>query len=977
MSIQFAILGPTELRVDDQVIPLGTAKVRALLAVLLYHAGEHVRAETIMELLWPQRGSETARRLLYAPVSRVRAVLRTAGLPHALVRGVNTGTYRLDVDRNTVDYYRFRLLVAEARQATSQQQLERAVTALTTAINLWRGEPLPELRGAQAEHLRRDLQTRQLDAQKLLAGGELALGRHDNAFTRLEQLIPAHPLDERLASLWATALHAVGRSPDARQFVTAFRHHYRRRMRTEPVLDIRPAPPTPPTPTREPPPVLLPPAAAPSRQLPHDVRDFTGRDDLISTLDIAVAGGTNIIVVTGMPGVGKTTLAVHWAHRKRQSFPDGQLYLNAEAHGPVPPLQPEDALTRLLVALGVPAKRVPANLEEQRSLYQQLTIERRLLIILDNILDSRQARQLIPASLTCLTIITSRTRLIGLNIREAVHTITVPPLTEPQRHQLLHRILASQREDIPSESLTKIARLSGGIPLALRIIGEQIAVRPLAPIHELADDLAAHLLDYEGDETGETTLRTIFAWSTNHLPARAALVFARLGLFPGPTISTPAAAALAGIDIREAEADLRTLTRTHLVEHDVGGRFRMHDLLRLYAADLVKTKETPERRHHALRRLLDWYLLSAANAARLIDPTNAPVPDLPRPEQTAITLTTLTGQIEAIRWCEIERVNLAPLVQLAKAEGYYRHAWQIPGATHGAFGRYGSQTDVLQSLQVAVDAARIDGHDEGLLGSLNNLGTTQLDAHDYQRAHDAFSQALQLAEQINHVPAQLLCGHNVAVARMRSGEVTAAIPILEQVLALSRTNEIPLGEGSALHNLGDAYRALKQHTQAEWFYHAAIAIWDKIDAPRWRSRDIVRLAKLDLETGSPQQALERCRLALDLYGPTIDDSTRCDAHITAADAQRQLRHYEDALMDAVAAREVAAGRHDRLRVAHAQAVTADTLVAMGDTENAEKQIRVALHELPDGSSAAIQSLRARLLAARAELLHGQSRRLAG
>ncbi|WP_326557137.1 AfsR/SARP family transcriptional regulator [Micromonospora sp. NBC_01796] len=953
MRVEFSILGPTELRVDDRIVPLGPAKQRGLLALLLYRAGNPVRTDSVVELLWPGRPVDPCRPLLYSLASRLRAILRGAGLPEALVRVASTGAYRLDVDRNTVDYHRFLHLAAEARLAASRQRYDRSTALLATAVSLWRDDPLADLRGAQAEHLRRDMQGKLLDAYKLLAEHELHMGHHHTVLTRLEPLMRENEFDERLASLWAAALHASGRTHDTRAFITTFRQSYRRKMRADPVLDhenIQDVVTQTTTTSGD--------ANLPQRrknittvwvpqQLPNDVSDFTGHAQLLADLDKFASDDATakVIVLTGMPGVGKTTLATHWGQRRREWFPDGQLYLNAEAHGPVPPVRPENALSSFLSALGVPAERIPVEHEQRRTLYLQLVAGRRVLVVLDNVLDSNQARQLLPRSDTCLTIITSRNRLKGLTIREGIRSLTVPPLPEPERRHLLSNIFGPERVDVQPQALNKLGNLSGGLPLALRVIGEHVVSRPHTRIDDLAHELTSRLLDCEGDETDDATLRTVFGWSVNALTPAAALLFLRLGVFPGTTISAGAAAALLKVDHPHAEAALNTLARAHLVNHDTLGRYRMHDLLRLYATDRSIEDETLEQRRAAIHRILDWYLLTANNAIKLLEPERPPVPDLPDPTTVTVTPEQFASDTDAMRWSELERTNLHAAVRAAATAGFHRHAWQIPGVTHEIFDRYGPQNDVLDALHVAVEAAAADGHDVGRIGTFINLGATYFATHDYRRAADAFEDALRLAQSIELIDAQVICMHNLADVHIRTGATTEAIPILEQVLTTCRNSDNPTGEAFTLHSLGDAHRQLKQYRQAEQCYQAALPVWDRIGSPRWRSRDLVRLAELKLETGHPQQALTWCRAALDLHPRVTGDAIHCDALITAADARRQLDRYDEAMADATAAINISANIADALRNARAVAVLADTLADTGDTSAAEARCREALQTL--------------------------------
>ncbi|GAB3816768.1 tetratricopeptide repeat protein [Micromonospora zhanjiangensis] len=955
--MEFMILGPTKLTVEGRSIPLGTAKQRGLLAVLLYHADNPVRVETIVEFLWQDSAVDARRPLLYTLASRLRAALRAVDLQDALVRVPGTGAYRLTVDPDLVDYHRFLRLTAEARQAVDRDQHDRCVALLTRANELWRGEPLADLRGARCEHLRRDMRERQFGAAKMLAESELVTGQHDRVLARLEPLLIENRLDEGLARLWITALHAAGRTSEARDFLGAYRRRYRRTMRTDPVLDIADLLPTASARNQ----LAAVDAAVPvPRQLPNDVPDYTGHSGLLDELDaLAVGEGTpKVVVLTGMPGVGKTTLAGHWGHRRQGWFPDGQLYLNAEAYGPVPPVGGQEALHRFLVDLGVPADRVPADTHRRVDLYHRLMDGRRMLVVLDNVVDSDQAQQLLPRSDTSLTVVISRNRLRGLSVRHGIRSLTVAPLSPLERHHMLGRIIGPGRTDTEPAALETLARLSGGLPLALRVIGEHVVSRPQARLGDLAEELTCRLLDIEGDDTDEMTLRTVFAWSVNALAPMPTRLFLGLGLFPGGTIGTEAAAAMLAVDVAGAERALDRLARAHLVNHDTVRRYRMHDLLRRYAADRARAEEPAEQRHAALHRLLDWYLLTAVNAVTVLEPNRAPVPDLPEPR--AVTPMTFTSDGAALRWCETERTNVLALVRSAAVEGFHRHAWQTVGTVHEIFDRSGRQEDMREMLRIALDAATADGHDPGRVGTLVNLGASYFTTHDYDRAGGLFAEALRLAEENGFAELRTACRHNLASVHLRTGATTTAIETFQEVLTDCRAAGYAIGEAYTLYHLGDAHRQLGRYRQARLLYQQALAIWDRIGSLRGRSLNHVRLAELSLDTGQPQVALDLGRVALELHDRVTDDTIRCDALTVSAEAEIRLGRHRDALADATLARVIGDELTDPLRQARALAVLAEALRAVGDHDNALSRSREALDLLDDTDDPQRQAIRDRI-----------------
>jgi tetratricopeptide (TPR) repeat protein/DNA-binding SARP family transcriptional activator len=954
--MEFIILGPTALHVNGQPVPLGAAKQRGMLAVLLFHAGVPVRIDTIVEQLWDSPGPGDPRVHLYALASRIRAVLNRVGLPDSLVRVHSIGAYRLDVPPNLVDYHRFRRLVAEAREAGKHRHHDTSVALLTKAVGMWRDEPLADLRGWRSEHMRQRMKDALLDAHRLLADSQLQLGQHQAVLARLEPLMHTYDMDEALARSWIAALCAAGRDDEARTFFVAFRRRFRMEMQAEPVIELPRAADRHRS-ARAGPAARRPPGRGPRGvskgpwQLPNDINDFTGHEELLAELDLLTSpdnAGTKVVVVDGMPGAGKTTLAVHWAHQRRYRFPDGQLYLNASAYGPVPPVQPDEALSRFLRALDVPVDRIPITAEQRWERLNRLLAGRRMVIVLDNVRDSNQARPLIPTSAGCVTLITSRNRLTGLTVRDGVRCVTVSALPDHESLTLLRQIVGAARADAEPEALEALVRLSGGLPLALRIIGEHVAERPRATIADLVHELTAHLLDSDGEDDENANLRTVFAWSYNALRPDAARLFRILGMHPGSSASTEAAAAMLGTDPSHAEHVLNTLAKAHLVNHDTARRYRFHDLLRLYASQRAHREETVEERDNAMRRLLDWYVLTAANAFAVLAPQCPPVPDLPEPD--GVEPLAFDGDAEAMKWCEAERGNLVAVARWAARNGFYRHGWQIPGAVYEIFERYGRPDDILELNELGVASAEKDGHPEGRIGLWNNLGTTYLALHNYPGAAASFEAGLRLAREIGHVEGERANTHNLAWVHLKVGEVSTAVELYSRALDMCRTASNPPAEAAILHRLGDAHRSMKRYDEAVRYYLASLAISERIGSPRGQAATHGELAVLYLEIGQLESAIDHCRPALDINGRTKDEPARADTLITMGDIERELGSYKEAARHAQQAVAISEEIGDSLRRCRALTVLAHTYAGSGNANGAQRTCTYALniaHELTD------------------------------
>ncbi|MCA2211435.1 AfsR/SARP family transcriptional regulator [Jidongwangia harbinensis] len=908
----FAILGPTELHVGGKAVPLGAAKQRGLLAVLLLYAGKPVAVDRLTDHLWPDGGTVDRRQTLYSMVSRLRSVLDRSGVEHELARV--GAAYRLDVDPATVDFHQFRTLVEQARTALGSDRPVEAESDLVRAVGLWRGDAVADLRGSAAEHLRRQITEALVDAHRLLADARLRTGRHHAVLVQLEELVREYDVDESLARLWISALCAVRREDDARRYLAQFRKRFRRELGAEPCIDldvIRARPPYG--------------ADARPRQLPYGIPGFVGHEDLLTELDRLAEPGVDRphgVIITGMPGVGKTTLAVHWSQRRAGLFPDGQLFLDAGAFGPGEPIAPGEALAHFLHALGVPEERIPAGSDDRRHRFNEVLAGRRVLVFIDNAADSAQVRPLIPAVPTCLAIITSRRRLNGLTVREGVHQFVGQPLGEAEAGALLTQFVGARRAAAEPAAVSRLAAMAGGLPLALRIVGVQVAERPRAGIAELAAELRDRLLWARAEDDD---LSTVFAWSYRSLPAEAARVFRLLALHPGARISLDAAAALAGADARETMPILDLLARMNLVEHDTARHYRLHDLLRQFAGAMGQAEDPAAETDAARAAVLTWFLRSATNAAALLSPQLPPVPDLPPAPPGVMEFAT---EGAAMAWCRSERQNLATAVQRAVRHGLHRHAWQIPAAVHDLFTRTGRYDDLVQMNQIGAESARRDGHAYGEIANLSNAGYAYCGLHQFASAIAPLTAARARAAEAGDPAAESVCAHNLGSAYLNLGDTGRAVAIYQEVRAISRRLGNQFGEAATLHRLGDAYRREGRPALALAAYREALRLRTKIGAERSQALTHTELSRFHLGAGHHDLAHRHCAAALAVYDRIEDPAGACDALITRADIAR-AEGSAFATVYAETAVAAAADLGDSFRHAEALAVLADALAGAG------------------------------------------------
>lgn len=631
--VRLRVLGPLRISDGASWVPVRSAQQRLLLTVLAAEAGQVVSTERLVDELWGSGPPRTAVKMVHAHVMRTRRAF--GGGSDGLLVTWDHG-YELTLRDGGLDAFEFERLVGVGRRRMNSGQSLAAVDHLTEALALWRGPALadvPErsLVSAWAERLEQARLAAVEDRMEVL----LALGRHAEVVDELRRLVEENPLRERL---WAHLMVALGRcgrrtealevyqrargimvaelglepSPGMRRLQQALLvgpaedagDHGERGERGEAGARADPVDPggfgaaggrgdlepvsgqvRAPDPTTCGRPVPA--------QLPADVAGFTGRDALLARLDAMLSTGESptatavvIAAVTGAAGVGKTALAVHWAHRVRDRFGDGQLYADLRGYAERPPVRPAAALARFLRALGVSHSEIPSDVDEAGALYRSRLAGRRFLVLLDNAHTHEQVRPLLPGSPGCLAIVTSRDQLAGLVARDGATVLRLDPLSGEEAGALLPHLLGPDRIAAEPAAAVELARLCGNLPLALRIAAANLSAHPHTTIAAYTERLRTDRLGalaVPGD--GSVSIRAALDPSYAALPADARRLFRLLGLHPGPDLTAPAAAALAGTDDATAQRLLDRLVAAHLVQEHAERRYSLPDLLRSYAAD--------------------------------------------------------------------------------------------------------------------------------------------------------------------------------------------------------------------------------------------------------------------------------------------------------------------------------------------------------------------------------------------------------
>ncbi|MGN9909880.1 ATP-binding protein [Phytohabitans sp. LJ34] len=621
---------------------------------------------------------------------------------------------------------------------------------------------------------------------------------------------------ERFHQLWLAASAA----PDDGQ-----------RVRADPLV---------PEPTRRP---------VPPRELPGDVAAFTGRADQLAHLDGLLDRPRTAVVVSavcGTAGVGKTALAVHWAHRVADRFPDGQLYVNLRGYDPERPMRAAEALGVLLRALGVEDAAMPHDVAERAARYRTLASGRRMLILLDNVHSVDQVRDLLPGTGSCLVVVTSRASLPALVARHGAERVNLDLLPRDEAVALLRTLIGARVEAEPAAAVALASRCAR-LPLALRIAAELAVSRPAVPLAALVGELGdeSRRLDLlAAGEDGYTAVRSVFSWSCRYLDPAAMRAFQLLGLHPGQDVGVDAAAALLDTGVAEARARIDALVRAHLVGEYTAGRFGMHDLLRAYAAERAASRPEADRRA-ALDRLSDHYLRTATAAVRVAFPTGVARP----PAQP------FASSDEARSWLDTERSNL-----LAVADGGY--ASQFSAVLAGYLEVRAHYADALTLHDLAYQAACAGGDRVGEAAARNRLGGIRRLMGHYGLASAHYERALALAQELGDQAVAATARYGLGTLCWRSGRLDDAREHLAAALACWRGNGDRAGEGAALYRLGTVFRRMGRYRDALDHHLLALATSRAIDDQVGASRALNNLGSTLERMGDHAQAFAQYQRSL-------------------------------------------------------------------------------------------------------------------
>lgn len=859
------MLGPLEAWADGQRVRVGGARAEKLLAALALELDRAVPVDRLVDVLWDDDPPATASRQVQNTAAALRRLLSEVAPGELLV--TDGPGYRLASGGVRVDTQVFFDCLALARDAVAVGELAKTVEELRCALNLWRGPALAGIGSHLLAGAAVELDERRLSTLEHCVELELELGRHRELIGELSALVASHPLRERFTAQLMLALYRGGRAGDALDACRRLRIQLAdelgldagpelRRLesailRADPALEV----------TLE----IGRSAAPPPRQLPADIPAFVGREPLLDSL--LPTGNLVITAIDGTAGVGKTALAVRFAHRIADRFPDGQLYVDLRGFDPAAaPLPPGVVLGQFLRALG--SHRVPSDLDERASLYRTLLADKRMLILLDNAASTEQVRPLLPGSPTCLVLTTSRDRLTGLVIKHGARRLTVDLLTPDEAVLLLRQTVGTARVDHEPGAATELAELAARLPLALRIVAERANQLPDAPLAELAAELRAERSGLDALDTDEANLRTAFSYSYRALDPATASMFRLLGLGRFRDIGIPACSALTGQSTSDTRHQLRALARANLLTEHPPGRYAFHDLLRAYARELTGVLDGEPTRRSAIHRVLDFYLHTAYNAYLRLTRLNWPIP-LERPDPGVRPLV-FADYHQALAWCETERDNLLAATECAASQGFPSHAWQLPCALWEFYYLRKYWADWVTGHESALTAASQLGDRRAEARVLNGLGAAHGDQGQLDLARAYYRQSIDAALETGDRYGEAVARHNLGNVYRQEGRHSDALAHYQHALTIDRAVGERNGEGIVLACIADCYRALARYPEALANYQAAIAIHRANDEPRGQANALHGIAEVYRELGRTEPALDHYQRALALRRTTHD-----------------------------------------------------------------------------------------------------------
>ncbi|WP_280690568.1 BTAD domain-containing putative transcriptional regulator [Kitasatospora sp. GAS204B] len=999
MDLDVRLLGPLEVEVAGDLLPLGGLRSHRLLAVLLLNANSVVQVDRLVDVMW-EAAPQSARQQIHNTV----AALRRAMAPVAGFDIVTTQLgYRIVVDSDRLDLTRYRSAVRQADRAVADGELGTAVSLLTGAQGLWRGSALTGLGGEYFANVGTRLAEEYLSTTELLMDLHVQLGESARVVGELIELVASHPSRQALRATLMAALHSTGRQADALEVYEEGRRLLVEEFGLDPSDDLKALherilqglsvvePPAVERPSAPPAALAAPDAAglpvpATRRFLPHDPREFSGRQDEILQLmeDSRQTESVSLVIsaINGMGGIGKTALAVRFAHTVAADYPDGQYFVDLRGFTVgVEPLSPEDALGHLLRQCGLPDELIPPGLEDRTATWRSLMADKRALVLLDNALGVQQVRPLLPGTNGPLILITSRRRLPAL---EGIVPLSLDLMPPADAVALFIHIVGTRRLASDEEGVAELVELCGRLPLAIRIAAARFRERRSWTVPYLIQQLSdqekrARFLDF-----GDRSVSAVISMSYRCLSDDHRRLFRLLSLHPGPDFSPPVAAALAALPIDRAQEILESLFDDNLVLQEQPDRYHFHDLVRDYASRMSVEHDSDEGRSEARRRLFDYYLQTASTWCAPL--AMGPFRVTPTIAHAVTGIPVPASATDAIELLTEESANLVEVARTALSDGPSGVAWQLVCAIQPFLRRTNYPGAALKLFEDAVEAARSAGDEHGealiLIGlagalrqrgrssdarvaleagieisrrgddrytemyQLTELGILKINDESFSEAYDCFHSALVIAGTLGDQQLSAVLNNNLGVACRELGRSSESFEYFSLVLDDHQVAGRDLSEAFTLVNIGLLLVREGRSEEAVDYLDRALKMADGETHVHLAAEAQVVLCEAHRALGDVPQSFEYGRAALRISREHKLLEAECFALNGLGEAYLAVRDLDNA---EVTFRHAASlSRERKLRSCEARALEGSAHIALyrDDQEVAIRRFQIASSTYP-------------------------------